>query len=52
MLAFFIAFCLLGLVAPFFGYISFGAAAVVFIIGLILGTIAVISSSGKFTPGG
>ncbi|MCD6150921.1 MAG: hypothetical protein J7J70_04625 [Deltaproteobacteria bacterium] len=51
MLGFFIAFFLLG-IAPFFGYISFGAAVVITIIGLILGTVAVISSSSTFEPGG
>jgi hypothetical protein len=52
MLTFFIAFVILGAIAPFFGYVSFGAAAVVFIIGLIIGTVAMISSSNKFEPGG
>jgi len=51
MLAFFIGFFLLG-IAPFFGYISFGGAVVISIIGLILGTVAVISSSSSFEPRG
>jgi membrane associated rhomboid family serine protease len=52
MLAFFIAFVILGAIAPFFGYVSFGTAVVVHIIGLIIGTIAVIVASGQFEPGG